>query len=84
MSDVTRMMTCQELVELVTDYLDDQLDEGQRARFDEHLGECPPCVVYVEEMRMTIDVLGRMPPESLSPDAERELLAAFRHWHASA
>jgi anti-sigma factor RsiW len=84
MSDVTRMMTCQELVELVTDYLDDQLDEGQRARFDEHLEECPPCVIYLHEMRMTIDALGRVPAESLSPDAERELLAAFRHWHESA
>ena len=84
MSDATRMMTCQELVELVTDYLDDQLDERQRARFDEHLGECPPCVVYVDEMRMTIDALGRLPAESLSPDAERELLAAFRDWRESA
>ena len=84
MSDVTRMMTCRELVELVTDYLDDELDPAQRARFDEHLGECAPCVVYVDEMRMTIDALGRIPPESLSPDAERELLAAFRHWHEGA
>jgi anti-sigma factor RsiW len=84
MSDATRMMTCQELVELVTDYLDDQLDERQRARFDEHLGECAPCVVYVDELRMTIDALGRIPAESLSPDAERELLAAFRDWRESA
>ena len=84
MSDVTRMMTCRELVELVTDYLDDQLDPAQRARFDEHLGECPPCVVYVAEMRMTIAALGRIPPESLSPEAERELLAAFRDWRESA
>jgi anti-sigma factor RsiW len=84
MSDVTRMMTCQELVELVTDYLADQLDQGQRARFDEHLEECQPCVIYLQEMRMTIDALGRIPAESLSPDAERDLLAAFRHWHESA
>ena len=83
MSDVTRMMTCQELVELVTDYLDDQLDQGQRARFDEHLEECPPCVLSLHEMRMTVEALGRLPAESLSPAAERELLAAFRDWRES-
>jgi anti-sigma factor RsiW len=82
MSQVTHNMSCRELVELVTDYLDDQLDPRQRARFEEHLGECAACVTYLDEMRMTIDALGRIPPESLSPDAERDLLAAFRDWHS--
>ena len=82
MNDVANMMTCQELVELVTDYLEDRLDAPDHARFEEHLGECAQCVTYVEEMRMTIDALGRIPSESLSPQAERELLAAFRDWAA--
>ena len=80
MNEVARMITCQELVELVTDYLEGRLDPAARARFEEHLGACPACVTYLEEMRLTIDALGRIPPESLSPDAERELLEAFRSW----
>jgi len=84
MSQVTHDISCRELVELVTDYLEDQLDPRQRARFEEHLGECADCVTYLDEMRMTIEALGRIPPESLSPEAERELLAAFRNWHSGA
>jgi anti-sigma factor RsiW len=77
------MMTCRELVELVTDYLEEQLDPRQRARFEEHLSQCAACITYLEEMRTTIDALGRIPPESLSPEAERELLAAFRDWRST-
>ncbi|HMC06608.1 MAG TPA: zf-HC2 domain-containing protein [Solirubrobacterales bacterium] len=82
MNDVREMMTCQELVELVTDYLEGRLDGRQRARFEEHLGECPPCDSYLEQMRETVGALGRIPPESLSPEAERTLLAAFHGWAA--
>src|SRR3954454_11321547 len=84
MSPVTNMISCRELVELVTDYLEDQLDPRQRARFEEHLGACEACITYLDQMRMTIDALGHIPPESLSPDAESELLAAFRDWRHSA
>ena len=82
MSDVTHMMTCQELVELITEYLDERLEVSARVRFEEHLGACPPCRTYLEQMRETIGALGRIPPESLSPRAEEELLAAFRDWAA--
>ena len=82
MNDVAHIMTCQELVELVTDYIEDRLDPRQRARFEEHLGECPPCVTYVDELRMTVEAMGRIPPESLSPESERDLLTAFRSWAA--
>ena len=82
MSDVAHMMTCQELVELVTDYLEDRLEPPVRARFEEHLEACPPCGTYLEQMRDTIGALGRIPPESLSPHAEEDLLAAFRDWAA--
>ena len=79
-NDVQRMMTCQELVELVTDYLEGRLPDGERERFEQHLATCPACSVYLDQMRATIDALGHLPPESLSPEAERELLAAFRDW----
>lgn len=77
-----RMLTCQELVELVTDYIEGQLDDTASARFEEHIADCPACTVYLEQMRQTIAALGRIRPESLSPEAEAELLEAFRGWRA--
>ena len=73
-------LTCAELVMLVTDYFDGALTAADRARFDEHIMTCPPCQAHLDQMRRTIDVLGRLPQESLSTDAERDLLSAFREW----
>jgi anti-sigma factor RsiW len=78
--DADPMMTCRELVELVTDYVEGRLDDPERERFEQHLATCPGCSVYLEQMRITIEALGHLPPESLSPEAERELLEAFRGW----
>jgi anti-sigma factor RsiW len=75
-----QMLTCQELVELVTDYIEGQLDEAASDRFEAHIAECPACTLYLEQMRKTIAALGRIPPESLSPQAEAEFLEAFRGW----
>jgi anti-sigma factor RsiW len=75
-------LTCRELVELVTDYFDGALDAGTRARFEEHLGLCDHCTVHVEQMRATIRLVGSLAPEDMSPEAERELLEAFRGWKA--
>jgi anti-sigma factor RsiW len=75
-------MTCQELVELVTEYLEGTLAPADRLRFDAHLGTCPGCTAYVEQMRTTIRVLGKLSEESLSEDARRDLLATFRTWKA--
>ena len=77
-------MSCQELVELVTDYLEGRLDPAEAERFEEHLGACAPCGIYVEQMRVTIRTLGRIPPETISAEARRELLHAFADWHTSA
>lgn len=74
-------MSCQELVELVTAYLEDALSPAERRRFDDHLAECGTCQVYLEQVRATIRLAGRVTPEDLSPEAERDLLAAFRSWH---
>jgi anti-sigma factor RsiW len=75
-----RMLTCQEMVELVTDYLEGRLDDAARQRFEAHVAECDACTLYIEQMRLTIRMLGHIPPESISPEAEEELLAAFRNW----
>ena len=73
-------MPCRELVELVTDYLEDRLTAPDRAQFEAHLNECGQCRRYVEQMRETIRLLGHIPEESLAPDARDVLLAAFRDW----
>jgi anti-sigma factor RsiW len=73
-------LACQELVELVTDYLEDRLTPIDRARFEAHIADCEYCATYVEQMRQTIRTLGRIPPETLSADARDALLAAFQAW----
>lgn len=73
-------MTCKELVELVTEYLEGALPVDDVARFEEHVVTCPPCQLHLEQMRRTIETVGRIPEESLSSDVERDLLEAFRSW----
>ena len=77
-----RTLTCQELVELVTAYLEGGLADPDRARFEEHIATCDGCTNYLEQMRTTIRVTGMLTPESLSEAASTELLAAFRSWRA--
>lgn len=73
-------LSCQELVELVTDYLEHALPAGERSRFEAHIGRCEGCAAYLEQMRTTIRLAGRLTPEAVPPEAERELLSAFRTW----
>jgi anti-sigma factor RsiW len=73
-------LSCRELVELVTDYLEDALPDGLRERFDEHIAHCSGCQTYLEQMRASIRTTGTLTPESLSPEAESALLEAFRGW----
>jgi anti-sigma factor RsiW len=85
MSEVeTPQMLCKELVEVITEYLEGTLPTEDRVRFDAHLADCDGCQAYLDQMRETISALGRLPPESLSPEAERKLLVAFRGWRESA
>jgi anti-sigma factor RsiW len=75
-------LTCRELVELVTDYLEGALPEAQRSRFEAHIAGCGNCAAYLHQMRETVTLLGRLPAEALSVQAEVELRAAFRDWRA--
>jgi anti-sigma factor RsiW len=77
------MLTCQELVELVTDYLEGALPPHERARFEEHLGACPGCVTYVEQFRETIRLTGTLREADLAPAARDTLLEQFRNWQGS-
>jgi anti-sigma factor RsiW len=76
-------MTCRELVEVLTDYLEGALPPEDRQRLEEHLESCPYCTEYLAQMRQTIDSLGSINEESISPETRAELLAAFRGWRAS-
>jgi anti-sigma factor RsiW len=79
-NDVLPELPCRELVELITDYLEDRLSPVDRRRFEAHLATCDACRTYMEQFRQTIRVLGRLPEESLSSEARTALLAAFRDW----
>jgi anti-sigma factor RsiW len=73
-------MPCRELVELITDYLEDRLSPVDRLRFEAHLDGCEACRRYLDQFGQTIRILGRLPEESLSPEARDALLTAFRGW----
>ena len=73
-------MTCQELVELVTDYFEGTLDLVERARFEAHVAECDGCRIYLQQMQQTISVCGMLTEESIAPEAKQELLQLFRNW----
>jgi anti-sigma factor RsiW len=78
-----RAITCRELVELVTDYLEGALSPGERERFERHLGGCDGCGHYLQQMRQAIAVIGRLHEDDIAPPARESLLAAFRDWHAA-
>jgi predicted anti-sigma-YlaC factor YlaD len=74
---------CDELVELVTDFLEERLDPALRERFTAHLGECDPCVDYVEQIRIAIRLAGATREEVVALPAVEALLASFRDWRAT-
>ena len=73
-------LSCRELVELVTDYLEDALSADDRARFEEHISGCPGCTAYLEQMRTTIRLTSTLTEDSLDPQYKDELLNIFRNW----
>jgi anti-sigma factor RsiW len=83
MNEQVEQLSCQELVELVTDYLEGALSEEEGLRFEDHIGRCAGCKVYLEQMRQTISLLGHLPPTAVSPQAEAELLEAFQGWRSA-
>lgn len=74
-------MACDELVELVTAYLDGSLDPDTRVRFDEHLLECDGCASYLQQFRSTVATLGAVGDDEIEPAFRRKLLDAFKNWH---
>jgi anti-sigma factor RsiW len=71
---------CQQLVEIITDYLEDALDPRDRLDVEEHLALCPGCQAYLDQMRSTVRALGHVPIDTLSEQAQADLVMAFRQY----
>ena len=75
-----RPLTCQQVVELVTEYLDGVMEPRRRARFEAHLAACDGCTNYLEQFRTTVAVVGRLDVGDVPAPVMSELLSVFRHW----
>jgi len=73
-------LTCQEIVELVTDYLEYALDSETAAQFEEHINFCDGCAAYLGQMRAAIETVGSVEPEDVPQETLDGLLVAFREW----
>ena len=73
-------VTCQEVVELVSDYLEHALPADEAALFEQHINFCDGCEWYLDQMRTTVAVVGRIEEEDMPPETREKLLAAFRDW----
>lgn len=77
-------LTCQELVELVTMYLEMTLSPEDTSRFESHLAICPGCANYLDQMRIAIQLVGTLREDGIPPEARDRLLEAFRDWKRGA
>lgn len=75
-------LTCSEVVDILTDYLEGTLSPVERRRVDDHLAGCDGCTAYVEQMRETIRLTGMLTEEQIPDEQKQELLEAFRTWTA--
>ncbi|MEO8424226.1 MAG: zf-HC2 domain-containing protein [Actinomycetota bacterium] len=73
-------LRCQEVVEIVTDYLEGAMSESDRIRFEEHLTICDGCTSYVQQMRETIRLAGMLTEEQIPKEQRAALIDAFRGW----
>jgi anti-sigma factor (TIGR02949 family) len=80
MADSHRHVTCSDVVELVTDYLEGSLSAHDAALFEQHVNFCDGCELYVDQIRQTIETVGRIEPEQVPPEMRDRLLTAFRDW----
>lgn len=83
MSTPFEQLSCQELVELVTDYLDGVLSPDDQARFEQHRGTCLGCDTYLAQMTETVRLAGLLRPDDVDAEAEQALRAALQDWSRS-
>jgi len=75
---MTEHVTCREVVELVTDYLEGALPADETSLFEQHIDSCDGCILYVEQMSTTVAAVGRVTEEDVRPETRERLLTAFR------
>ena len=80
MSYLVGGLSCQDVAEIITEYLEGAMSLTNRIRFHMHLGMCRSCRNYLRQMKATIQTLGKLPPEPISPHVREELLRRFQHW----
>jgi anti-sigma factor RsiW len=73
-------LICQEVVEMVTDYLEGALHRRERRRLEAHLADCPHCTEYLAQIRATIRLTGRLEPADLTPEMRDDLGELYRRW----
>ena len=83
MTESVDHVTCQEVVELVTDYFEGALPVDETELFEQHLNFCEGCEWYVDQMRTTVAAVGRIREEDVPPETRERLMAAFRDWKRS-
>jgi len=74
------MLTCRELTEVITDYLEGRMSFMDRLRFRAHIGMCRHCRAYLDQMKHTIRTISKLPPEDIPPEVQAQLLERFRDW----
>ncbi len=74
------MMTCREVTDLVTEYLERRLGWQDRLRFQLHIGMCRHCRAYLRQMKATVRLSGKVPSEAPPPEVEAELVDRFKDW----
>lgn len=77
-----RDLACREAIELLTEYLEGTLPRRQRRRLEAHLHACANCSAYLQQIRITMSLAGRVEPEDLTPEAVDELTELYRRWRA--
>ncbi len=82
MSDVN-YLTCREVVELVTDYLEGAMPAAERSRFEEHLMGCEGCEIYLDQVKTTVRVTGALDEASIPAEQLEALTRAFRNWRSA-
>ena len=80
MADTDLAMSCADMVELLTDYLDGSLAAEDVERFDTHLTLCPGCITYLDQFRQTIAATGTLREDDIDGEVMEQLMAGFRDW----
>jgi anti-sigma factor RsiW len=77
-----RDIVCQEVVEVITDYLEGTMPRARRRRLQAHFAGCEHCSEYLAQMRATIRLTGQLRTDDLTPQMRSELIAVYRRWRA--